>query len=375
MWDAFSRNDFGKNFAESGIAAHGAVSTGSTIPPGHSACLSIIFSWHFPDRDFSRVILGNMYTEFWQNSSVVANELASDERLADIVRDINSHHFAIAHPLNPTPIWLKDMLVNQWSHLHMLMWYKDGRLREYEAWSCDDVDSVHNDYQRHLLYLWGFPEFEMNKMEAWSTFAQDQDGHIWESLGYTGKPMDVGGGRLMGDTTSLYLLEMYEILLHSGNLSFIKNQWNSAKRAIDWMILNAGDLGLPQKLATTYDHFGFYRRTTVVYNAHIYLTSLEAARKMADILGDFTVYEKVSKAISKGQAKLVEPKPSGPLWNSSIGFFTAHSETTTQVFTDSLYGQMLSHHFFNGTLMIDEDILHKHLTYEWQQNQDKYGMR
>ena len=29
--------------------------------------------------------------------------------------------------------------------------YKDGRLREYEAWSCDDVDSVHNDYQRHLL--------------------------------------------------------------------------------------------------------------------------------------------------------------------------------------------------------------------------------
>ena len=33
----------------------------------------------------------------------------------------------------------------------MLMWYKDGRLREYEAWSCDDVDSVHNDYQRHLL--------------------------------------------------------------------------------------------------------------------------------------------------------------------------------------------------------------------------------
>ena len=31
------------------------------------------------------------------------------------------------------------------------MWYRDGRLREYEAWSCDDVDSVHNDYQRHLL--------------------------------------------------------------------------------------------------------------------------------------------------------------------------------------------------------------------------------
>jgi hypothetical protein len=29
----------------------------------------------------------------------------------------------------------------------MFMWYADGRMREYEAWSCDDVDSVHNDYQ------------------------------------------------------------------------------------------------------------------------------------------------------------------------------------------------------------------------------------
>ena len=46
----------------------------------------------------------------------------------------------MASPDNPTPVWLKDQLLNQWSHFHMLMWYKDGRLREYEAWSCDDVD-------------------------------------------------------------------------------------------------------------------------------------------------------------------------------------------------------------------------------------------
>jgi hypothetical protein len=39
--------------------------------------------------------------------------------------------------------------------------------------------TVHNDYQRHLLYLWAYPEFEYNKMEAWSTFAQDpKDGHV-----------------------------------------------------------------------------------------------------------------------------------------------------------------------------------------------------
>lgn len=87
--------------------------------------------------------------------------------------------------------------------------------------------------------------------------------------------MDQGGGRVMGDTTSLYLLELFEIWKHTGNLTYVESKWVSAQKAAGWMIANAeGDdgFGLPQKLATTYDHFGFHTRKTVVYNCHIYLT-------------------------------------------------------------------------------------------------------
>eukprot|EP01047_Picozoa_sp_COSAG01_P067740 COSAG01_NODE_9627_length_2385_cov_1.604549_2_plen_91_part_00 len=77
----------------------------------------------------------------------------------------------------------------------------------------------------------------------------------------------------MGDTTSLYLLETYELYRHSGNLSFVQSQWDSAKKALGWMIGNANTddkkipsvVGLPQKLSTTYDHFGFHGRRTVAY--------------------------------------------------------------------------------------------------------------
>ena len=71
---------------------------------------------------------------------------------------------------------------------------------------------VHNDYQRHLLYLWAFPRHETQKLEVWGTWGMFADGHVQESLAYVnGKPMDTpGGGRLMGDTTSLFLLELYE---------------------------------------------------------------------------------------------------------------------------------------------------------------------
>ena len=76
-------------------------------------------------------------------------------------------------------------------------------------------------------------------MKAWSTFAQRPDGSIWESLGYTGKPMDMGGGRYMGDTTTLYLLEMYELYRYTGDKSFLHEQWGAAQNATQWIIKNA----------------------------------------------------------------------------------------------------------------------------------------
>jgi uncharacterized protein YejL (UPF0352 family) len=105
-------------------AAHGAVAvTVASLAPGEKKTLSLVFAWHFPDRDFSRIILGNMYTELWADSAAVAQSLASESKLASVVADINSHHYAIASPQNPTPVWLKDQLLNQWSHFHVSCLY------------------------------------------------------------------------------------------------------------------------------------------------------------------------------------------------------------------------------------------------------------
>jgi len=259
----------------------------------------------------------------------------------------------------------------------MLMWFKDGRLREYEAWSCMDVDSVHNDYQRHLLYLWGFPDFELQKMDAWSSWAQRVDGSVWESLGYKGQPMDVVGGRTMGDTTSLYLVEMYELYRNTGNRSLVASRWPSAKRATAWMIGNAmrSGHGLPQFLSNTYDHFGFEHRRFAAYNAHIYLTALRAATELADLVGDVNVSQQARDALELGASRLLQPREAhGWLWNESAAYWHAHSETDSQIMTDTLFGQMLSHHVVQN-FTLPRAQLSSHLTREWRRNQDTYGMR
>merc|ERR1712060_400240 len=101
------------------------------------------------------------------------------------------------------------------------------------------------------------------------------------------------------------------MLLHTGNKSFASSKWGSAKRALNWMITNAGSFGLPQKVTTTYDHFHWENYQTVVYNCHIYLTSLEAVRRMALVLGDSDTASKASQAFQAGKAKLLEPKSAG----------------------------------------------------------------
>ena len=106
------------------------------------------------------------------------------------------------------------------------------------------------------------------------------DGHVYESLSSFGLgPFDKPGGRLMGDTTTLFVLEVYEIFMHMGNATFVEKLWPSVKKAIGWCINNANQpvesdgepYGLPQKITTTYDHFGWEHQQVCSWSANMLL--------------------------------------------------------------------------------------------------------
>lgn len=96
------------------------------------------------------------------------------------------------------------------------------------------------DYQRHLLALWTFPEYEYSKMKIWAASGQDKTGFIREWLARgPGAAMDVPGGRVMGDTTSIYVIEAFELFRETGDAAFVAEAWPSLRRAILWMTGNA----------------------------------------------------------------------------------------------------------------------------------------
>jgi len=55
------------------------------------------------------------------------------------------------------PDWLQDMLVNSLSFWRTGFWVADGRWRQWETFDCNDIDSIHNDFQRELPYVLFFP--------------------------------------------------------------------------------------------------------------------------------------------------------------------------------------------------------------------------
>lgn len=242
---------------------------------------------------------------------------------------------------------------------------------------------------------------------------------------------------------------------HTADTPRLAALWPSLLRAIRWCIRNANGTdgyGLPQYLTNTYDHthrrtnlphaclcvihdlprmrarrydhFFFERRRAVAYNAHIYVTALQAARRIALALHDTPATIEIAAALELSRAALVDPSR---LWNATGRFFRAktpagHGErpatpatrrgdsaldapTSTaaaaeggragaeeveeepetveaavvddsnQIMTDTLYGQMLHHHLMDGTYAINASYLSAHLSAEWAANHDTYGMR
>ena len=65
--------------------------------------------------------------------------------------------------------------------------------------------------------------------------------------------MDQWGGRTMADTTSLWLVELLELVKYTGDAALLADLWPNAVAAIKWQIGACGALGLPKNLVCTYD--------------------------------------------------------------------------------------------------------------------------
>ena len=230
---------------------------------------------------------------------------------------------------------------------------------------CPDLDSVHNDYQRHLPYLWYVGRFEVEK---WTQYAiLNPLGYVNENPGFAQGDVGNNNGRIMGDTTTIWLLELLEIYRHTGDRSLIDSYWPQITRAANWQIQNASAIGLPTHLVCTYDILSMEVYNTTTFNAFLHLAAMKAVVELSAVAGDTEMGASAAAAFTRGQSATI-----ALLWNGTLGYFRAYTGGDA-IMTDALYGQVVATTHGLGWLA-DTSYLIKLLNAELRYNSNAFGL-
>lgn len=194
--------------------------------------------------------------------------------------------------------------------------------------SCVDLDSVHNDYQRHMPYSIFFPDLLQNVIESGWAKLQQPNGMISESLswgcmGPTGH-IDSGGGRVMGDVSSVFVIEALEVYTLTGDRAWLDRVTPAVLRAVDWLVdVGTAGTALPHKQCCTYDLLDFQEYDHSTYNSFLYLAAMRACSELGGRLANTTLKAKCDAAYAAGTVAV-----NASLWNATDGYFRAWSDST-----------------------------------------------
>lgn len=225
--------------------ANGTVAISATVPPNGEATFTITFGWYFPERDHFGNVFGNYYKNLFGGAAEAAfGKLPPAGRgtaLAEVVGDILS----MQQPFHNSTLdpWLQDHLVNSLSHIRTAMWFDScphchktndtrspGFWRQWEAFDCPDLDSIHNDGERHIPYIMFWPNTTRNKLAAWAG-NQQPNGMLAEQI-HNANP-DQPEGRIMSDSTSMFICYVLELLRWTGDRRTLELYYPTVKRAAE----------------------------------------------------------------------------------------------------------------------------------------------
>ena len=367
VWSFFGQEAAATNVQAFGM--HGAVKLRRSVPAKSSVALTVTLGYFFPNRYYLSQRVGNFYTTFLKDSAEAAQ--TANSRLTQTLSDVH----AVQGPVleSTMPAWLSDTLIGSLHHWRSAWWQEDARWRQWEAYDCVNVDSVHNDGERHIPYIMLWPEATKSKVAAWGR-GQRANGMINEQLacGCQGaidhSKLDHPCGRVMSDVSSMYIVYLLELLKWGGEDAFVREWYPVAKKAADWQVSVSTFHGMPYKLQTTYDVMGLERYDTATYSAVFQILAMRAIQELAVFMNDTSALAKY-KAAEEACVAGTETY----LWSETKGAYVAYYGGEA-LMADSFYPQVLAYSLGMGTL-VNATRLARHLDNEEKDNYDPFGLK
>jgi non-lysosomal glucosylceramidase len=405
-WDSIVSDDPVANFAwlstDAGssdpLAAYGAIRANAIAQPGQNTTLQLTLGWSFPRRDHynydfaapaSFQAFGNQYATWFPGGSVESawgSAAPGSERAAALLKElegIRAYHEVLIPPgsdaTTSMPSWLQDLLVNSLSHSRNSMWWENcprchpsqdsrvdpsswGIWRQWEAVDCPNIDSIHNDGERHIPYIMLYTDGERSKLAAWAG-NQGADGMLAEQM--LSKKPDRPLSRNMSDSSSMFIVYLLELMRWSNDTRSLELYYPTAKRAAQWQMDKSKEFGVPLGLETTYDIMGFPKYQLSAYTSVFHLLAMRATMELAMLSGDDEFAKICEAAWHRGQKAMDKLQ-----WNAQGGYYDAGSSKCTAdvdcsegtgSFADAFYAQVLAYSLGLGELIADPTKLDSHL--------------
>jgi non-lysosomal glucosylceramidase len=372
LWNEFSSaGNFGRGAVTDRVAKFGALAAATTLDPHELRTITFILAWHFPNRPYKSQVPGNRYTIRYRDADDVADQAAG--RLDATWASISIWQQTLFR--NSLPDWLQDALINSVATMYKTgLWFRDGRWRQWESFSCAGLNPGHIDFYRILPYAFLFPSLHKQLFHAHAE-SQKPDGFIPEQL-TTGCSVPVSelghaGGRVMGDSETVFILWAWQIYSWTGDRDFLDLHWPKVKRAAEWQIERSARYGLPERLQNTYDWWQFDKKYLVAYNAFLHLAAMLAAEKLAQVENEAELANQYRQAFGAGQQSLYKRLWTGRHFRA---WWMEGESYPDALHADTLYGQLWAFLLDLG-LTTEESRLKQHLHMESSMNSTPFGLR
>jgi non-lysosomal glucosylceramidase len=347
--------------------AFGALAASLELPPRDTGTVTFVLAWHFPARRHAGEPIGNRYAANFGDAREVAGRVLG--RLPETWRGIEEWGRICCD--NSLPDWLRSALLNGHANFfHTTIWARDGRFRQWEAFSCPNLHPMHIHFYRSLPYTLFFPSLQKDSLRGHAR-CQMEDGYIREDLGNARGWDRNWSRRIMGDGCTAFVLNVWMDFIWTGDRAFLDEIWPAARRALEWQISRAKALGLPERLCTTYDWWDFQEKDVVAYNAFLHLAALAAGERMAEVEGDGASALACREAFGAGRRAVDEKLWTGRFYRS---IWMRGGGIPDSLHTDTLYGQLWADILDLGHLA-DPARLRSHLALEAEVNPTPFGLK
>lgn len=343
--------------------------------------MTFALSWFFPHRLWGSTDLGHFYQNSFSSSAEVASDVSG--RLEEIVDGALAWQAVCFN--NSFPEGLQDSLVNTpatWGKVSF--WAKDGRWRNFESHSCTQMEPPHIHFYRALGYELFLPSIERQTPELYADTIGG-DGCVQELFG-CGCGSCVGGkydldrpkGGARGDDNPVFILDIYmNFKWHDDGAEWLKERWSNTVKGIQFILNHApAPFNLTYRMVNTNDEHGFIGDVNT-YNAFVFLSSMAAAGRLAEAMGDAELSQQCRQAVVDGRVALKEF-----LWNTDSEYWTQAycSSVPKTKGGDALQGGVLYGQLWAQILGLADDVgidvqeINAHLAAERSRNAGQYGL-